>query len=270
MFLPPHKLQPKSLDFIRRELEYIISRSSAQKSNVKLKSFGLIPVAKKSEVQDLLDSILKIAYPYISQARGLTDMNKQLEYSSDLKFGQAGLKFSLLPEALPNGYEDMTTVIIGFKENKKGLKSVVKFHMWRSGKFVWCLHKNAMFCKPISSESEPVNMEDAEYGHPGPFNVRAYGWTIWAIGSQFLGDYTLTEKEHRGRPVYKQSEEFPHGYLYSLESGAWGVSGAVGNSKPRLRSTTAASSPALCQHWQYSNGWGGPYKDGDITVLATK
>ena len=82
VFLSPDKLPPNKMNFIQRELKKIIDRSSAQKENVKLKSFGVFTVAKKSEVQDLLDSILKIAYPYISQARKLTDMNKQVEYSN--------------------------------------------------------------------------------------------------------------------------------------------------------------------------------------------
>ena len=170
VFLSPNNLPTKSLDFIRRELEDIISRSSAQKNNVKLKSFGgLIKIATQSEVQDLLDSILKIAYPYISQARKLTDMNKQVEYSGD------DLKFSVLPKALPRGYEDKTTVIVGFKTNKDGIKSVVKVHVWRGGNFVCYEHEDSLFYKIISSESDPVNMEDAESGHTGPSFLRATG-----------------------------------------------------------------------------------------------
>ena len=60
VFLPPNKLPENSLNFIQRELEDITSRSSEQKDNVKLKSFGFFTIATKSEVQDLLDSILKI------------------------------------------------------------------------------------------------------------------------------------------------------------------------------------------------------------------
>ena len=266
MFLSPNNLPTKSLDFIRRELEDIISRSSAQKDNVKLKSFGLFTVAKKSEVQDLLDSILKTAYPYISQARKLTDMNKELEYSLD---SGTSLNFSLLPELLPEGYDDKSSVIVGNQNDKNGTKSVVKIHVWRAGKFVWYEHKDAMFYKIISSESEPVNMEDAESGH--------VAYTISATGKAkekwkgCLGNFTLVEKEHRGRPVYMQSGL----YLHSLESGAWGVSANVENSQPLYRSTTASSSPALCHQWQYSDAWGGgtPFKfnlNGDITVTVKK
>ena len=171
VFLSPDKLPPNKMSFILLELKKIIGRSSEQKDNVKLKSFGLFTVAKKSEVQDLLDSILKIAYPYISQAKKLSDMNKQLEYSHS----GASLNFSLLPEALPMGYEDKTPVIVGFQTSEDGQKSVVKVNVWRSLKFVWYEHKDAMFYKPIISESAPVDMEDAESGHPGPFTLSANG-----------------------------------------------------------------------------------------------
>ena len=261
VFLSPDKLPKQQMDSIKSELEDIVRRSSEQKNNVKLKSFGFT-VAKKSEVQDLLDSILKIAYPYISQGRTLTDMNKQLEYSLD---SGASLKFSLLPEALPVGYEDRTQVIVGSKKDKNGIKSVVKVNVWRSMKFVWYEHKNAIFYKLISSESDPVNMEDAGSGHMS-FSLRSTGEARKMI-SAYQGEYTLTEKEHRGRPVY--SDRGGRGcHLYTLKSGAWGVGDFVGDSKPVYRGTTAAPSPALCQRWQYSTreSGGPPFKDGDITV----
>ena len=48
--------------------------------------------------------------------------------------------------------------------------------------------------------------------------------------------------------------------------------GYLDDSRPIMRSTTAASSPALCKKWQYSkvpNG-GPPYEFGDITVTVKK
>jgi len=254
VFLPPDKLPQEKLDFILQRLEDIIGGMSKQKDNVKLKSFGLFTSdSKKSEVQDLLDSILKITYPYISQARKLTDMNKQLEYSG------GGLKFSLLPQALPMGYEDKTPVIVGCEDGKN--KSVVKVNVWRSLKFVWYEQKDAIYYKSIISECEPVDMEDAVC--PGPLTLSAAGLLrMWWSG--FLGDHSLTEKEHRGRPVYRSRYNW---YLYSLEDGCWGVSTTVGDSVPCIRSTSPAPSPVLCQHWEYrEHNVNSKYKDGDFKV----
>jgi len=250
VFISPDKLTTKKLSYILRELEDIISRSSEQKKNVKLKSFGLFTVTKKSEVQDLLDSILKITYPYISQARKLSDMNKQLEYSQD------GLKFSLLPEALPMGYEDKTPVIIGFQTDENGMRTVVKVNVWKEETCVCYEHKGVVIYKAIISESEPVDMEDAESRITLSAPGRDGEW------SYYLCDYSLTGEMHRGRPVYRSTEGR---HLYCLDDGAWGVDDRVGDSAPVIRSTSTALSPALCKHWEYQD-YDGKYKPGDIKI----
>ena len=252
------KLPGNSLIFVLRELEDIISRSSAQKSNVKVKSFGFFTSdSKKSEVQDLLDSILKIAYPYISQARKLTDMTKQVEYSSSGN----GLKFSLLPEALPVGYEDKTPVIIGFQTNKIGIKSVVKVQVWRGNQSVYCEYKDVMFSKPITGETAPVKMEDAVCHRPLTISATGKALAWW---SGWFGDFTITGEEHEGRLVYKNSEE-PPAYIFSEEDGTWAVSSVIGYSQPVVRSIKAAVIPTLCCNWEYQDKKHNWYQ-GDITV----
>ena len=253
MFISPDKLPSTNLGYILRELEDIISRSSEQKDNVKLKSFGFVTIGKKSEVQDLLDSILKIAYPYISQARKLTDMNKQLGYS------RASLKFSLLPAALPMGYEDRTPVIVGVRTYKHGVQSVVKVNVWKEETRVCYEYKGVVFYNPIISNSEPVDMKDAESGLTLSATGEAGQW------SSYQGDYSLTEEEHRGRPVYRNGDGR---HLYSLEDGGWGVEYRVGDIEPAMRSTSPAPSPVLCQHWEYREpgNTASKYKPGDISV----
>ena len=135
-----------------------------------------------------------------------------------------------------------------------------------------------MFYKLISSESDPVDMEDAEAGHPWPFTVSATG-SAGERRSECLGDYIFSDGEHRGRPVYVHSEARRYTLhrmrLFSSEDGGWAVSAVLGNIDSRLRSTTAAPSPDICLKWEYSDrpgiGSGGPpYKDGDITVTIKK
>ena len=263
VFLAPDMLPPNKMDLVLLELNKITSRSSKQKENVKLSSWGFT-VATTAEAQDLLDSILKIAYPYISQAKKLTGMNKEIEYSRS----GAGFKFCLLPEALPVGYEDKTQVIVGVMKNKLGKRSVVKVPVWRSKESAYYEHKDTLFFKSIVSESVPVDMENAESGHPRTLTLSATGralvWSLW------LGDYILTEgEEHRGRPVYRNSTR---GVMFSLEDGAWGVSNVEWN-LPWMRSTIAAPSPFLCRDWKHSANLlsgGAPWKDGDITVTIKK
>ena len=82
------------------------------------------------------------------------------------------------------------------------------------------------------------------------------GWSVHP------GDYSLTEEEHRGRPVY--IDQWYKRYLYSLEDGGWAVSISVGHSEPVIRSTSPTPCPALCQHWEYWD-WD-KYKPGDVKV----
>ena len=111
-------------------------------------------------------------------------------------------------------------------------------------------------------ESEPEEMEDV--GPPRILSVSATGRArkMW---SYCFGDFTLTEEQHNDRPVYRNSVGK---YLYSMEIGAWAVSGKVGHSQPTLRSTTPALHPAFCQYWEYrdrDDDW--KYKPGDIYVV---
>ena len=81
------------------------------------------------------------------------------------------------------------------------------------------------------------------------------------VKSPYLGCYIIAEREHNGRPVYRNGNGK---HLWSQEDGTWAASWDVGNIWPVMRSTTAAVSPGLCQHWQYWADW--KYKPGDITV----
>ena len=118
--------------------------------------------------------------------------------------------------------------------------------------------------KPTTPESEPVAMEDV--GPPGTLSVSATGEARKKWSSAW-GDFTLTEELHRDRPVYRNSDVRYNVNLYSLESGAWGLSWTIGDSQPVIRSTTPAPSPALCQNWEYREYRGSEYKPGDISVV---
>ena len=69
VFLPSNKLPNNKVAQIGLELEGIVKRCLEQKSKVDTtKFFGAKDSSmKKSKAQDILDSVLKMAYPYISQ-----------------------------------------------------------------------------------------------------------------------------------------------------------------------------------------------------------
>ena len=92
------------------------------------------------------------------------------------------------------GHEDRTQLIVGVQIDEKGDKSVARIAVWRIETHVYFEYKGVRFQKPIISESEPVDMEDAVCH--GPLTGQAGEKWSW-----YLGDYSLTEEEHRGRPV---------------------------------------------------------------------
>ena len=274
MFISADELPQNMLSNILGEFEDIVQQISEQKNKVKLKKM-FRQVASESEVQELTNSILKITYPYISQARKLTNMNRKIQENPS----GARLKFSLLPEALPLGYKDKTSVIIGLYEKDNGNMSVVTVDVWKSKKSVYYEHQGKSFFKAFSSKSEPVDMDEAE---PASLTVSLTGKVqeAWSR-SAFHGEYQLTEpanqdkgkdkenqdknndKKNQNKPVYKNT----HGnHLYCQKDGTWAMSFITGDTHPVLRSTPAAASPALGQTWQYREVMGTDYHAGDIKV----
>ena len=116
--------------------------------------------------------------------------------------------------------------------------------------------------------SEMTEMPVKFYLYPS----KTIAFTVSATGegwkSTFLGDFTFTDEEgeiHNGHPVYRHSEAWS--YLYSLESGEWGLHNRLGHSEPWMRSTTEAPSPAMCQQWKTDDG---KCYRGEITVVKPK
>ena len=184
-------------------------------------------------------------------------MKKNLSMSDDGSY-----KFQLLPELLPFGYEDKAQMIVGVRTDEKGEKVTERIEVWREETSVFFEKNRAWFYNPIISEAEPVDMENAKSGHPGPFTLSATGRAreMW---SGCWGDYTLTKEEHNDRPVYKKGGW----YLYSTKSGAWAVDQYVDDDyAPWYGSTDQAPSPALCQNWEYGDRKDGKFKPGDIKV----
>ena len=256
MFTPKFLLSSKAQMVIGDKLEAVVKDCREQKENVNVKTLFIEIEGKKSAVQNMLDSLLKVTYPYISQAKKWTDMK------TDLSMSDGKMKITLIPKYLPHGIEDKTELDIGFKI-EKNILNLTKVNVWRMNKIVFYEHNDAVFYKTIKSESAPVDMEDAESVHVTvTFSATGPAREKW--DSRYRGDFTLTEELRYGRPVYRNSEGSP---LYTMESGAWGVSLSVSDSHPLYRSTAPAPSPVLCQNWQY---WDGGYKPGDITITVKK
>ena len=128
IFLPYAKLSKETKAVISRFIVRNVDKCISLKGNVKVPMFSFGKGKKKSIMQDMLDSILQLAYPYISQGNGWTDLNNRIQnFLPNCK-----VKFEVNPKYLPMGVEGKTQVIIGKTEYE-----IVRCYMWKDDHFVF-------------------------------------------------------------------------------------------------------------------------------------
>ena len=134
IFIPYVMINSDKKNSIGIELEKWAETCIEQKSKVDITTWFWESSRKKSEAQDELDKILKIAYQFISEARELTDMKTKIGPD------QSKVNIKLIPKFLPFGEEDKTELIIGVKEFNSEVRAVVKVFVWREKSTVHCIH----------------------------------------------------------------------------------------------------------------------------------
>ena len=93
---------------------------------VNTKTFFVTDSEKKKKLQDHLDSVLKISYPYISEAKNLTSMKSKILKTDNQ------IKIKVIPDLLPVGEEDYSVLIIGVRSYEEdGNNSLVKIKILR-------------------------------------------------------------------------------------------------------------------------------------------
>ena len=112
---------------------------------------------RTAEMQDVLSSIHKLAYPHISRARKLNDLNKQIELFQTSSLTSLGfLTLRLLPEHLPMWRENNTQLYLGIRTEHDGSCSAIKVKVWREQEEVYCECPHLTRSTKIVSESEAV------------------------------------------------------------------------------------------------------------------
>ena len=144
-FLPflTQSIQKKNMT--ATELIDIVDRCLENRNCVKKESLFSRSSDHKSKVQDTLDTILQVTYPFISEGKGWTKSTTKY----DLKDNTVTIK--VMPKYLPMGDEDKTTLIIGVYIQKKKYQKV---EIWRSKNEVFVSGYGKNYSKNISSETE--------------------------------------------------------------------------------------------------------------------
>ena len=195
-FIPFAILPIKKVKLIAGCLEELVKKSLKMKEKVKTSGW-FVSASKeakaKSEVQDIVDQVLKICYPYVSEANTWTDMRRKINPDG------TSLNISLMPQFLPMGEEDASLVLIGVKT--AGERSPCSVLLWRTNNHVFCKYGTVLSIEKISSEDGTVSMDVLSGNIPKLVISSTGGSAKWQ--GQCLGEYYLW-----GDPddkVYKQS-----------------------------------------------------------------
>ena len=109
------------------------------------KSSWFLNKKKVAKKQDAVDAVLKMAYPYLTEGKGLTNTLAVLK---------APYRLKLMPKFLPDGQEDATRFIIGREDGKS--RSV---EAWRKdGEVVVMDGEGKKYNKPYTDQDELVQL----------------------------------------------------------------------------------------------------------------
>ena len=110
-------LPKNNQDLIGDELLRLANFCIEKKEGVKLRRNFLrvlalkdpVDLKQKTELENLLDSVLKVTYSYISQSQGWTNLRTPIEPNDDC------IRIKVNPKYLPIGKEDKVKVLVGVK-----------------------------------------------------------------------------------------------------------------------------------------------------------
>ena len=229
-FLPFLNLTEEKKSMIATELMDIVNRCLENKNHVK-KDFFSRSSEHKSKVQDTLDTILKVTYPFISEGKGWTKSTKKLTMEHNT------VTFSVMPKFVPMGIKDRVALNLGLytQENKYN-----KAEIWRAKDTV----SICGYQRKILSESKLIKFS------LNFINLTSSGGAAHYQGSS-LGQYcydldtgcfiqTNTEKGHW---------EYKARYIYPVDD-EWYINHTLGEKSGYLKNPTKSKSLPLVG-WMY-------------------
>ena len=143
IFLPFLTLPSEDKAMIASELMDIVNRCIENRKRVKKDSMFSNSSDHKKKVQDTLDTILQVTYPFISEGNGWTKSTTKF----DLQDYTVNIR--VMPKFVPMGEEDKTTLILGVYTQKMKYK---KIEIWRSKDMIY-ISGYGKFSKQISCET---------------------------------------------------------------------------------------------------------------------
>ena len=143
-FLPFLTLSMEDKSMIATELIKIVNRCIDNRKRVRKDSLFSSSSEHKAKVQDTLDTILQVTYPFISEGKGWTKSTTKFDLQDNT------VNISVMPKYVPMGEEDMTTLILGVYTQKK---KYLKVNIWRTKDMIY-ISGYGNYSRKITSETE--------------------------------------------------------------------------------------------------------------------
>ena len=254
-FVPFETLSTGQRRFIAIELEDIVMKSLELLTKVNTKTATFFSnLSKEAKTQDILDSVLKLAYPYLSDIRGWTNFKTLITQN------QKTLVIQVMPMFLPFGEDDAVVVKVGVRQ-VNNVPEIVKMKLWRDKHQVYGSSgiNNGLIGTIIDNERIVTSVKLI---FTNVFVISINGLAEEWQG-QSLGQYEYNE----GKKCLTQTstEKNTPRHIYQVTDGDWYVNDTPGEAKGWLMNTSK-SATAPTQGWKVSNGTGTWLDDPTVTL----
>ena len=211
IFLPFSKLSQDTKDVISRFIIRNVDKCITLKDNVNIPILTFDKEKKRSTIQNMLDSILQFAYPYISQANKWTDFENKIQEDNLVSF-------KVNARYLPMGVEDRTEVVVGSTKSE-----FVRFFLWRDENTSYASYGGLIVKVEYNSEK----LEIVECTLPKYFILSSSN-TVKYIGHAVIGQYEFVEGNYKSNGNYERLHYRQMGdvsfclyYVYEDEKKIW-------------------------------------------------
>ena len=237
-FLPFSILPTKKKELIGNELQNLAQDLQSLGTKIQPKVLNyFIPGGnkkEKGEIQDMIDSVLKETYSYISEGKGWTNMLQDVPEES--------IYLTVDPDLLPDGEEDAVEVPLGRKGGGEE-SEILRVRMWMKDGIVF-----------IASDRSTQKYQHKQLGEimfdlittEGKYLISSEGFAAEEHGD-VLGQYSL-HRIRKGCSVYKQEHSLggKEYYLYKKNNTLY-VNDVLDKNTGYLRAVPSTE-------WQYRNG----------------
>jgi hypothetical protein len=260
--LPFYLLSKSKKELIAKELEAdtidILTLEKKFKSKSVTRFLPGNRKKEKGEIKDISDSLLKVTYPYVSEGKGWTSTWAPMK-------DEKTINWTVLPDLLPDGEEDCTTVYLGRTYTPGAARDasvLFKTRIWKKDSSVYIASHKSTAAYKFQSSSEEIVIPFDLTATTGKLVVSSTGPTCEYMG-QCLGQYGLISDN-----TYKQENSRGGGDLFIYKAAeTWFVSDTIGKYGGSLKNSTNSESVPVTG-WQYADGTGTWPSDPDLTISA--